>query len=338
MASKSKKSVLYTFILFLTIGVVLACIVYYTMYFSRDKYIDNIETNEARCRIVSSRGILKSCDVRSSNPVSSIKSLRGIDISKIYDGCTVYVPGSAIPSFAKQLEEISCRFILVSGDCDETVPEAVLKGDEFDKFINSNKIIHWYSQNCTVKHLKLSQIPIGLDYHSVSDRGKKVSPVKEESELLELRSIMQQPYERKIACYSNFHLNMPSECMYCYDRKDAISKIPKELVYYENKRIVRRESWKTQLEYAFVISPHGNGLDCHRTWEALCLGCIPIIKTSGLDSLFSELPVLIVSDWGVVNMSLLEETVNKFKYRTFNYAKLELKYWMDIIRTGRAIK
>jgi hypothetical protein len=49
--------------------------------------------------------------------------------------------------------------------------------------------------------------------------------------------------------------------------------------------------------HAFVASPHGNGLDCHRTWEALALGCIPIVKRSPIDKVFQGLPVWIVGSW-----------------------------------------
>ena len=63
----------------------------------------------------------------------------------------------------------------------------------------------------------------------------------------------------------------------------------------------------------FCLSPHGNGLDCHRTWEAIALGCIPVVKTSPLDRLFSGLPVLIVNSWSDLNESLLSETVDRFQ-------------------------
>ena len=84
---------------------------------------------------------------------------------------------------------------------------------------------------------------------------------------------------------------------------------------------------------AFVLSPHGNGLDCHRTWEALCLGCIPIVKTSPLDSMYNELPVLIVNDWNDITIELLQKTVDEYKGREFRYEKLTLKYWMDMIKS-----
>jgi len=113
---------------------------------------------------------------------------------------------------------------------------------------------------------------------------------------------------------------------------NAIQHIPKELVYYEETMQPRIENWKTQSNFAFVLCPHGNGLDCHRTWEALCLGCIPIVKTSNLDELYTNLPVLIVNDWGDVSSKLLENILLDFSQKTFHYEKLELKYWVNRIQ------
>ena len=33
----------------------------------------------------------------------------------------------------------------------------------------------------------------------------------------------------------------------------------------------------TMAEYAFVLSPLGNGYDCFRTWEIFAMGSIPIV-------------------------------------------------------------
>ena len=79
----------------------------------------------------------------------------------------------------------------------------------------------------------------------------------------------------------------------------------------------------------FVLSPPGNGIDCHRTWEALCLGAIPIVRAKQFKSLFADLPVLNVDEWSDVTPELLQNTLREFKQRNFNYEKLTLKYWTD---------
>ena len=132
--------------------------------------------------------------------------------------------------------------------------------------------------------------------------------------------------------YSNFHFFTHSK--FGNDRVDAIANIPKDLIHYEPEHVDRIVSWKNQIKYTFVASPHGNGLDCHRTWEALCLNCIVIVKTSPLDDLYKDLPVLIVPEWSSITESLLLETIETFKNIEFSYEKLTLSYWMNLIRTS----
>lgn len=310
---------------------VVICIILY-FYFSRSTegfYI----ASEKKCKFVSSRGILFSCDIYPQNPVSSIQKISDINLSLIQSGNTVYIQGSAIKEFAKNIDTIPNRFILVSGDCDESIPDDIFSHTEFINFIESDKIIHWYSQNCTGTHPKLSPIPIGLDYHtrSTSDKwGPIMNPQEQEAEILSLLNTVKPFYERIIKAHANFHFSMSGK--YTTDRVDAKNTLPEECVWYEPTHTkTRLETFQQQVKYAFVISPHGNGLDCHRTWEALILGCIPIVKTSAIDSLYDSLPVLIVNDWSEITESKLADTIQEYKYRNFSYNRLHLDYWMDVI-------
>jgi hypothetical protein len=49
----------------------------------------------------------------------------------------------------------------------------------------------------------------------------------------------------------------------------------------------------------FVASPPGNGLDCHRTWEAMYLGVVPLVENNYMNRYFASLglPLVCVSDW-----------------------------------------
>jgi hypothetical protein len=79
------------------------------------------------------------------------------------------------------------------------------------------------------------------------------------------------------------------------------------------------------IEYKYIISPLGNGLDCHRTWEAIILGCIPIVKKSGLDPMYEGLPVLIVNDWSDITQNILDN----YKPDYTNINKISLDYWIE---------
>jgi hypothetical protein len=59
--------------------------------------------------------------------------------------------------------------------------------------------------------------------------------------------------------------------------------------------------------HKFVVSPPGNGIDCHRNWEALYLGCIPVIINSQFSkNVYSNNKVLIVDDFDELTEDFLE--------------------------------
>jgi hypothetical protein len=66
-------------------------------------------------------------------------------------------------------------------------------------------------------------------------------------------------------------------------------------------------------DYQFVASPMGNGYDCHRTWEALALGCVPIVNLGKLKKsqrepllqLYALFNIWVVLDWSEVTPETL---------------------------------
>jgi len=299
---------------------------------SRSKKGGSANLSEKSAVYVSSYGIMKSCDLVPANRSSSVEST-SIDLAAIQNGSVAYVNTAAIPDLVKKMESIPNSFILVSGDSDDQIPDGVFKSDdEFKQFIESEKIIHWFSQNAMKDHPKLTRIPIGLAYH--------VGPnaLEQEKELMQIRDAAKPLSERELLCYSNFHFSMGKRSSVCNtykNRDNASTSVPKELVYYEPSKVSRTDTWTNQSKYAFVLSPHGCGLDCHRTWEALCLGCIPIVQTSGIDKLYEGLPVLIVNKWGDITQELLKSTLDSFGKKKFENERLTLAYWMGVIRSKK---
>jgi len=248
----------------------------------------------------------------------------------------IYVKTDIIYTFSKIINHIPNNFVLVTGDSDYTIPNDIFPNvQKFIEFIENKKIKKWYVQNCIYKHDKIINLPIGLDYHTLYNNdnfwwGPKMSPVDQEKELITIKNTTKPFYERIPLIYSNCHFQMNTK--FGGDRIDALQNIPKHLLYLENERINRINTWTKQIDYAFVLSPYGNGLDCHRTWEAIILGCIPIVKTSQIDSLYIDLPVLIVNNWSEVTEELLNNTIISFKDKTFNFKKMTLQYWMDLMK------
>ena len=189
--------------------------------------------------------------------------------------------------------------------------------------LNSSNLVHWYSQNVSkTDNSRLTGYPIGIDYHTTANTQE---PIDQENDLLQIKNTAKPFYERDIKVYCNFLQSIRGK----YgekDRKDALEQIPKDLLIIEDQTIPRNDTWKRMSENAFVASPHGNGLDCHRTWEAIILGCIPIVKKSGLDPMYEGLPVLIVNDWSDITQELLDNY--KPDYSGIN--KIKLEYWINL--------
>lgn len=298
---------------------------------------------EDKCIFVSSRGILKSMDIHSPTPSSSTftvnRTLFPQNPLDLKSGSTIYICNTAIKDFIENILPMLVNpFILVSGDADISMPFEAISESTFEDFINDKRLIHWFCQNLmmTCIHSKMSQLPIGLDYHTLSKPGSQHPwgmgslPIHQEKLLLECMKSSSK--ERILQCYSNFHyatfgINQRG------DRQELLQQVSHTLIAFEPSFVDRETSWRHQSQVFFVLSPKGGGYDCHRTWEALCLGCIPIVKSSALDPLYNELPVLIVKNWSDINEKLLQETVIEFSKKSFCVEKLTLAYWIKKIKS-----
>jgi hypothetical protein len=242
-----------------------------------------------------------------------------------------------VKKFVEKLKTTPVRCTLVLGNGDYTFPSDFFTDDEFNAFIEQDKIFRIFSINVNRTHPKLVAYPIGVDYHTLHKEsmkwGPKMEATEQEAELDGIRAAAAPFDKRELKCYSNFHFNMQEDRKYTHDRRDAYKQIPKECVYYEEKEVPRKVTWAHQTKYAFVACPHGGGLDCHRQWEAMCLGCIPVVKKSSIDAIYEGLPVLIVDEWSDITPELLRSTVEKFKTKKFDYDRLTLSYWMGRMKS-----
>jgi hypothetical protein len=268
--------------------------------------------------LVCSRGLLYSCTHHSSNPKSS-----SIDTGHLGSNMSgsIYVCSETLPYFIEKcLPTITRPFVLVTGDSDVTIDPAQYKG-----LVDSPQLLAWYGQNMINPIPKCIQMPIGLDYHTLwaNPMHKWGSPGAPKEQEAILKGITLG--ERLCKIYVNFG------ALDKYgDRRSALSTIPPELMTLQLKPVPRTLVWKFTARHAFVLSPFGNGLDCHRTWEALALGAIPIVRGRHFAPMFEGLPVLMVDSWSDVTSELLQKSMN---LRATKPEKLTLAYWVHSIRS-----
>jgi hypothetical protein len=77
--------------------------------------------------------------------------------------------------------------------------------------------------------------------------------------------------------------------------------------------------------YKFIISPEGNGIDCHRHYEALLAGCIPIIEENDLiKEKYKDCPILYTKDYSEITKEYLEEKYKTMLNIEYDFSKLFL--------------
>ena len=110
----------------------------------------------------------------------------------------------------------------------------------------------------------------------------------------------------------------------------------KPYCHFVERRIPQETCWRMHAQFAFEASPQGNGIDCFRTWEALALGTVPIVRSGPLDRLYRAhgLPVAIVEDWTEVSPKHLMQWADELVPQLVSTRdKLSAKYWTELIQT-----
>lgn len=217
-------------------------------------------------------------------------------------------------------------YILITGQSDWPVSRS-------SKILEDKHLVKWYAQNSDVVHPKLVQIPIGLNCF-------EHAPEMHQSLLL----LKAQPPTRDKLVLVNFGNTHPSRTVVWEhlcgkgNKKSFVTCSAKATQnnIKGNPHLV--SYYKKVANHKFVVAPRGNGWDTHRLWEALYLGCVPIVESSPLDPLYAQFPVLVVKNW-----KALDETFLLAQYETLKPAvdgfhfndKLRRAHWKALIETTR---
>jgi hypothetical protein len=203
------------------------------------------------------------------------------------------------------------KFILITHNSDCCINNNHLH------LLNNQYLIHWFAQNNTISHHKITSIPIGIENLHYYNNGR-VDQFKN-------CSVSDQKI-CKILCSFNINTNLN-------ERQAAQSFLKMsdltDFIYIKNylyKSFLNR--------YKFVASPAGNGLDCHRTWEALYLGTIPIVTGLDFYESFPNFPGLVLNSWDDVlklDENLLLNHYNDCILRLLDSEYLWMPYWRKTI-------
>jgi hypothetical protein len=219
---------------------------------------------------------------------------------------TIYVYTHFLDSFFnKFFEHLRDDTVLISHNSDLGIHNNYLK------YLEGNKIKKWYCQNRETSHPKLFSIPIGLA-NSQWPHGNQYL----------IKSIREKNNIKNILVYKNFDINTNS-----YERNICNSITRDNSIPLSTQQTIA-EYWDTMSRSIFVISPPGNGIDCHRIWEALYLRCVPVVKEHEAFSQFKHLPILFINRWEEVTIDFLKTKAIIYQNsEQFDIPLLEIDYW-----------
>lgn len=194
--------------------------------------------------------------------------------------------------------KINFPFILITHESDYPIP------GNHHSLLNHPFLLKWFGMNVHyILHDKLQPVPIGLANDEWPHGNKDT-----------LLSVAEEILPRTDLVYCNYDISTnPNERTYALNRLSSASFITRDFNKYDFATYLRKV--KT---HKYIISPPGNSTDCHRVWEAIYLGTIPICLKSVPMVYFRDCPILFIDDWSQITEEFLLS-----KYETIKQKSIE---------------
>jgi len=236
------------------------------------------------------------------------KTNRFINPDEVKDGDTIFISAQTalLDFFFKNVHpKIKSTYILVTHNSDLSVFKT------YSKYLDDDNIVAWLGQNLTLEHKKAFPIPIGLANRHWGHGNTNI--INE--------AIKNLPTTKEILLYMNIGDTNHKK------RRPVLNMFSKKSFCYNSQRKPFKNFIDDLANSKFALSPEGNGIDCHRTWESLYLGCIPIVTHSKIDSVFEDLPVIIIDNWSEITEEYLIEKYEEISQKSYNIEKIFADYW-----------
>jgi hypothetical protein len=191
-------------------------------------------------------------------------------------------------------------------------------------YVPSN-LVKWYAQNLCFNHPKVEPIPIGLENQSWHPHKREVLKhlVLNRSSRHRIRKPLCQFNPGTFATERHPLFKMASNQEVFADTYSCLNGV--DFSFYADNLI----------KYEFCLCPRGNGIDTHRLWESILLGCIPIIKRHKTHEFDLQLPIVFIENWREVTKKFVEQKSKETNLDLFNSPLITKKYWKNKILESR---
>jgi hypothetical protein len=183
--------------------------------------------------------------------------------------------------------------------------------DNYLRYMDNPNLLKWYGQNIMTQHPKLSSIPIGL--------GNEIWPHGDEKVFSE---VIDQNLPKERLIYVNFDVKTNRrERNYCLNELNQKG-------FEMGDKLPFKEYLQEVAKSYFVVSPNGNGVDCHKTWEALYLGTIPIVTKSINIGFYNNYPMVVIDSWSDFDPSSFSIEIYQKLWSNFDQTKINVNYFI----------
>ncbi len=265
----------------------------------------------------------------------------------------LWVRVDSLDDFARiVLPRLQAPVVLVTGASDYSPLSHAPTGSA--AILQSPMIAHWFGSQPDFPALddKFTPLPIGLPYpyrndihfakpwyalrRHITTRYDIGAYDRQLADIVRRRRSFGQ---RHLMAYGDFALNNTSRSRRLGETRAEVAETlgKSGCVQFPDRAVQPLQLYETYGQYAFVVSPFGRAMDCYRTWEALAMGAIPIVRRSPLEPLYQGLPVAIVDDWREVTPKRLQDWAQRFKHAWDDGSvdeRLTLDHWVRRIRAA----
>ena len=139
------------------------------------------------------------------------------------------------------------------------------------------------------------------------------------------------PHDRLVLCAVNTTTDKDRRGGQEKNRKRFVETLAKNGI--ENHTLSAGEFYDALPCHHFVISPEGNGVDCHRHYEALMAGCIPIVEHhDGIREKYWGCPILFTTDYQEINETYLLQQYEEMKDQLYDFSCLRMDYYSESLQ------
>jgi hypothetical protein len=175
------------------------------------------------------------------------------------------------------------------------------------KYLENENLISWFAQNVNFKHKKLFSIPIGI--------ANEIWQHGDESVILD---VMNTEFKKNNLIYCNFDVRTNF-----FERNKCIQWMSNNSL--DNSERKEFKIYLQELKNSFFcLSPNGNGIDCHKTWESMYLKTIPIVTKSINIDFYKDYPIFLIDSWEEFNFK--EITIDLYKKIINDYSSEKLNF------------